>query len=87
MSDWFASVPHAFDVLGFATRVRASMLWLYASIEPWIQFQIESLASEVRYYKRKYSSHRTLIERLKVDAEEVKELKRYVEPCDDHLLI
>lgn len=52
--------------------------FFYISFLTWLQFQIETLASSVRYYKRKCSQQRMLLERSKADSQEIKLLRQYV---------
>ncbi|KAJ3557026.1 hypothetical protein NM688_g1699 [Phlebia brevispora] len=55
----------------------ASVPQAFDSVAFATRFQFETLSSQVRYYKRKYGQHRALVDRMKNDAAENKELKRH----------
>ncbi|GBE82250.1 hypothetical protein SCP_0406340 [Sparassis crispa] len=62
MSDWFRSVPQAFDTVAYGAK-----------------FQMETMASLVRYYRDKYTAQRALIDRLKGEHLENKVFKKTVQ--------
>lgn len=74
MSDWFRSVPFSFDGAANAAKVCTS-----SGRSPLIncnmcqQFQQETMASLIRYYKEK---SRKTMDRLRSEVEEKKTLKK-----------
>jgi len=76
MSNWFCSVPHAFDGIAAATKVFSFLTFTTLRSITWFQFQQESMASLIRFYKQKCNERGALINRLKGEAAENKALKR-----------
>jgi hypothetical protein len=75
MSNWFCSIPHAYDGIAAAAKVY-SYFPLALNSQALPQFQQETLASSVRFYKKKCSERGALINRLKGEAAENKLLKK-----------
>jgi hypothetical protein len=77
MSDWFRSIPYAYDSMANTVKVKRSMHVCYWLTNCCKQFQQETMASLIRYYKRKCVDSRELIIRLKAEAAENKILKKW----------
>lgn len=81
LSNWFRSLPHAIDDI--AQTAKVCLIRTLQSIGTdfnWFQFQQESMASLLAFYKSKLHKQRNLIERLKTDAMEAKTLRVFVNP-------
>ncbi len=78
MSEWFQSLPRALDAVAFAAKVQKNDLFvsqLRDELSIYLQFQQDSLASQLRYYRSRHQQFRQVIDRLK---REVSELKKYL---------
>ena len=81
MANWFEYAPAAFDAVGYTLRVRwctvqSQCLCLLMSVAC-SQFQLNTMASLIRFYKKKYLQYRPLFERLKEEHAEAKRLRKY----------
>jgi len=83
MSEWFQSIPQALDSVAYAAKVHdgsfLSGMYLkghgtFISALLSLQFQLDVMASQIRYYQSKYQQLRQFVERLKRD---LTELKKY----------
>jgi hypothetical protein len=79
MSEWFQSIPQSLDSIVYAAKVRDRFLstpgTMSRPLAPLcLQFQLDVMASQVRYHRSKYQQLRQFVERLKRD---LTELKKY----------
>jgi len=72
MSEWFLSIPIALDNIAQAAKAGLDDRTDLKFRQYFLQFQQETLASQIRYYKPRYQQQRVLIERLKRESAEVK---------------
>lgn len=72
MSDWFRSIPHALDTVAYAAKVYTIFNARRRDASDWDQFQQETMAFQIRYYKAKQQQQRGIIDRLKRETAELK---------------
>jgi hypothetical protein len=75
MSDWFRSVPHALDAIAYAAKVYLCCTCLVIDLMSRIQFQQQSMASQIQHYKARHQQQRGYIDKLR---REIVDLKKYV---------
>ena len=69
MSDWFRPATQSLESLAFSARASVADSERHDILTSPLQFQIETLASLVRYYRKKCHQHRTLLDRMKTDSQ------------------